>query len=66
MNIYYPKNSSTKVPFLCLQVGYWNENEKYVSTETFAHVLNETYGIHNRTYIVTTILVSASCQVHYF
>ncbi|KAI5096778.1 glutamate receptor, ionotropic, AMPA 1b isoform X1 [Silurus meridionalis] len=40
------------------KVGYWNENEKYVSTATYAHVLNETFGMHNRTYIVTTILES--------
>ncbi|XP_017348937.1 glutamate receptor 1b isoform X4 [Ictalurus punctatus] len=40
------------------KVGYWNENEKYVSTATYAHTLNETFGMHNRTYIVTTILES--------
>lgn len=66
MNIYHPKNSSCAVPLFCLQVGYWNENEKYVSTATYAHTLNETFGMHNRTYIVTTILVSGSCQLHYF
>ncbi|XP_030636891.1 glutamate receptor 1b [Chanos chanos] len=40
------------------KVGYWNENEKYVSTATFSHTLNETFGLQNRTYIVTTILES--------
>ncbi|XP_060746945.1 glutamate receptor 1b isoform X2 [Tachysurus vachellii] len=40
------------------KVGYWNENEKYVSTATYAPLLNETFGMHNRTYIVTTILES--------
>ncbi|XP_060792341.1 glutamate receptor 1b isoform X2 [Neoarius graeffei] len=40
------------------KVGYWNENEKYVSTATYTHTLNETLDVHNRTYIVTTILES--------
>uniref|UniRef100_A0AAY4BEQ2 Glutamate receptor 1-like n=1 Tax=Denticeps clupeoides TaxID=299321 RepID=A0AAY4BEQ2_9TELE len=40
------------------KVGYWNENEKYVSTATYSHTLNETFGLQNRTYIVTTILES--------
>ncbi|XP_066501222.1 glutamate receptor 1b isoform X2 [Hoplias malabaricus] len=40
------------------KVGYWNENEKYVSTATYSHSLNETPGFPNRTYIVTTILES--------
>lgn len=39
------------------QVGYWNEEEKYVSTATYPHGNNETFGLQNRTYIVTTILV---------
>ncbi|KAI4874382.1 hypothetical protein NFI96_001119 [Prochilodus magdalenae] len=38
------------------KVGYWNENEKYVSTATYSHALNETIGLQNRTYVVTTIL----------
>ena len=40
------------------QVGYWNEDEKYVTTASFVRGSNETYGLQNRTYIVTTILVS--------
>ncbi|KAA0720150.1 Glutamate receptor 1 [Triplophysa tibetana] len=38
------------------KVGYWNEHEKYVSTATYTSVLNETFGLQNRTYVVTTIL----------
>ncbi|XP_061757817.1 glutamate receptor 1a isoform X3 [Nerophis ophidion] len=40
------------------KVGYWNEDEKYVTTATFMRGSNETYGLQNRTYIVTTILES--------
>ncbi|XP_077465048.1 glutamate receptor 1-like isoform X2 [Stigmatopora argus] len=40
------------------KVGYWNEDEKYVTTATFTRGSNETYGLQNRTYIVTTILES--------
>lgn len=40
------------------QVGYWNEEEKYVNTASFVRGSNDTYGLQNRTYIVTTILVS--------
>ncbi|TNN26616.1 Glutamate receptor 1 [Liparis tanakae] len=40
------------------KVGYWNEDEKYVTTASFVRGSNETYGLQNRTYIVTTILVS--------
>uniref|UniRef100_A0A6Q2ZI94 Glutamate receptor n=1 Tax=Esox lucius TaxID=8010 RepID=A0A6Q2ZI94_ESOLU len=41
------------------KVGYWNEDEKYVSTATFMRGSNESnYGLQNRTYIVTTILES--------
>ncbi|XP_036443846.1 glutamate receptor 1b isoform X2 [Colossoma macropomum] len=40
------------------KVGYWNENEKYVSTATYTHILDETFGLQNRTYVVTTILES--------
>uniref|UniRef100_A0A8C6TGD6 Glutamate receptor, ionotropic, AMPA 1a n=1 Tax=Neogobius melanostomus TaxID=47308 RepID=A0A8C6TGD6_9GOBI len=39
------------------KVGYWNEDEKYVTTASFLRG-NETYGLQNRTYIVTTILES--------
>lgn len=44
------------------QVGYWNEDEKYVTTASFMRGSNETYGLQNRTYIVTTILVSL-CKI---
>ncbi|KAL7885940.1 hypothetical protein AOLI_G00062350 [Acnodon oligacanthus] len=40
------------------KVGYWNEDEKFVSTAAFTPGNNDTYGFHNRTYIVTTILES--------
>ncbi|XP_026185702.1 glutamate receptor 1a isoform X8 [Mastacembelus armatus] len=40
------------------KVGYWNEDEKYVTTGSFMRGSNETYGLQNRTYIVTTILES--------
>uniref|UniRef100_A0A8C8MD23 Glutamate receptor n=1 Tax=Oncorhynchus tshawytscha TaxID=74940 RepID=A0A8C8MD23_ONCTS len=41
------------------KVGYWNEDEKYVSTATFMRGSNDSsYGLQNRTYIVTTILES--------
>ncbi|KAK5925379.1 hypothetical protein CgunFtcFv8_017905 [Champsocephalus gunnari] len=40
------------------KVGYWNEDEKYVTTASFVRGSNETYGLQNRTYIVTTILES--------
>ncbi|XP_066572920.1 glutamate receptor 1 isoform X1 [Amia ocellicauda] len=40
------------------KVGYWNEDESYVNTATYSHVGNDTTGLQNRTYIVTTILES--------
>ncbi|XP_075959935.1 glutamate receptor 1a isoform X2 [Anarhichas minor] len=40
------------------KVGYWNEDEKYVTTASFVRGSNETFGLQNRTYIVTTILES--------
>ncbi|XP_051913620.1 glutamate receptor 1a isoform X1 [Hippocampus zosterae] len=40
------------------KVGYWNEDEKYVTTASFVRGSNDTYGLQNRTYIVTTILES--------
>ncbi|XP_077465017.1 glutamate receptor 1-like isoform X2 [Stigmatopora argus] len=40
------------------KVGYWNEDEKYVTTATVSRGSNDTYGLQNRTYIVTTILES--------
>lgn len=45
------------------QVGYWNEDEKYVTTASLMRGSNETYGLQNRTYIVTTILVSQCKEV---
>lgn len=39
------------------QVGYWNEDEKFVSTAAYISGSNDTYGFQNRSYIVTTILV---------
>ncbi|XP_031424576.1 glutamate receptor 1-like [Clupea harengus] len=39
------------------KVGYWNENEKFVPT-SFPPGTNETNGLQNRSYIVTTILES--------
>uniref|UniRef100_A0A8C2F2W0 Glutamate receptor, ionotropic, AMPA 1a n=1 Tax=Cyprinus carpio TaxID=7962 RepID=A0A8C2F2W0_CYPCA len=41
------------------KVGYWNEDEKFVSTAAYIPGSNDTYGLQNRTYIVTTILVLA-------
>ncbi|CAL1614007.1 unnamed protein product [Knipowitschia caucasica] len=40
------------------KVGYWNEDEKYVTTASSVRGINDTYGLQNRTYIVTTILES--------
>ncbi|TSQ81045.1 Glutamate receptor 1 [Bagarius yarrelli] len=40
------------------KVGYWNEDDKFVSTAAYTSGSNDTYGIQNRTYIVTTILES--------
>ncbi|KAM9833099.1 glutamate receptor 1a isoform 3-T3 [Syngnathus typhle] len=40
------------------KVGYWNEDEKYVTTASFMRGSNDTYGLQNRTYIVTTIIES--------
>ncbi|XP_016423402.1 glutamate receptor 1-like [Sinocyclocheilus rhinocerous] len=40
------------------KVGYWNEDEKFVSTAAYMPGSNDTYGLQNRTYIVTTILES--------
>uniref|UniRef100_A0A672QED8 Glutamate receptor n=1 Tax=Sinocyclocheilus grahami TaxID=75366 RepID=A0A672QED8_SINGR len=40
------------------KVGYWSQHEKYVNTATYSNMLNETFGLQNRTYIVTTILES--------
>ncbi|XP_061103622.1 glutamate receptor 1-like isoform X3 [Conger conger] len=40
------------------KAGYWNEVEKFVRTAPYPHSGNETFGLQNRTYIVTTILES--------
>ncbi|XP_062856628.1 glutamate receptor 1a [Trichomycterus rosablanca] len=40
------------------KVGYWNDDEKFVSTAAYMSGSNDTYGFQNRTYIVTTILES--------
>lgn len=42
---------------LCVQIGYWNEKRGYVNTAVYRPTLEEFYGLQNRTYIVTTILV---------
>uniref|UniRef100_A0A8C4Z654 Glutamate receptor n=1 Tax=Gadus morhua TaxID=8049 RepID=A0A8C4Z654_GADMO len=39
-----------------IKVGYWNENEKYVNTVVYVPVVEEFYGLQNKTYVVTTIL----------
>ncbi|MBN3287694.1 GRIA1 protein, partial [Polyodon spathula] len=43
-------------PIGAKRVGYWNEDDKFVSTESDSHAGNESTGLQNRTYIVTTIL----------
>uniref|UniRef100_A0A3Q2R1E9 Glutamate receptor n=1 Tax=Fundulus heteroclitus TaxID=8078 RepID=A0A3Q2R1E9_FUNHE len=40
------------------KVGYWNEDEKYVTTASLIRGNNDSHGLLNRTYIVTTILES--------
>ncbi|CAL8365598.1 unnamed protein product [Lota lota] len=39
-----------------IKVGYWNENESYVNTVVYVPVVEEFYGLQNKTYVVTTIL----------
>ena len=39
-------------------MGYWNEDDGYVSTAVYTPVVEEIFGLQNRTYVVTTILVS--------
>ncbi|XP_062309118.1 glutamate receptor 1b isoform X2 [Osmerus eperlanus] len=41
-----------------MKVGYWNEDDGYVNTAVYAPVVEEIFGLQNRTYIVTTILES--------
>ncbi|XP_029375901.1 glutamate receptor 1-like isoform X3 [Echeneis naucrates] len=38
------------------KIGYWNERRGYVNTAVYRPVVEEFYGLQNRTYIVTTIL----------
>lgn len=49
---------------LCLQIGYWNEKRGYVNTAVYRPTLEEFYGLQNRTYIVTTILVGPGRPGH--
>lgn len=42
---------------LYVQIGYWNEKRGYVNTAVYKPVVEEFYGLQNRTYVVTTILV---------
>uniref|UniRef100_A0A8D3AFG6 Glutamate receptor n=1 Tax=Scophthalmus maximus TaxID=52904 RepID=A0A8D3AFG6_SCOMX len=38
------------------KIGYWNERRGYVNTAIYRPVVEEFYGLQNRTYVVTTIL----------
>uniref|UniRef100_A0A3B4TLU2 Glutamate receptor n=1 Tax=Seriola dumerili TaxID=41447 RepID=A0A3B4TLU2_SERDU len=38
------------------KIGYWNERRGYVNTAVYRPVVEEFYGLQNRTYVVTTIL----------
>ncbi|XP_070712149.1 glutamate receptor 1-like [Pempheris klunzingeri] len=38
------------------KIGYWNEKRGYVNTAVYKPLVEEFYGLQNRTYIVTTIL----------
>ncbi|KAM6984038.1 glutamate receptor 1-like isoform 2-T2 [Tautogolabrus adspersus] len=38
------------------KIGFWNERRGYVSTAVYKPVVEEFYGLQNRTYVVTTIL----------
>uniref|UniRef100_A0A3Q3K7W3 Glutamate receptor n=1 Tax=Monopterus albus TaxID=43700 RepID=A0A3Q3K7W3_MONAL len=38
------------------KIGYWNQKQGYVSTAVYRPVLEDFYGLLNKTYIVTTIL----------
>lgn len=40
------------------QIGYWNEDDKFVPAATDAQAGGDNSSVQNRTYIVTTILVS--------
>nr|XP_057942112.1 glutamate receptor 1-like isoform X2 [Doryrhamphus excisus] len=38
------------------KVGFWSEKRGYVNTAKYKPTLEDFYGLHNRTYVVTTIL----------
>ncbi|XP_074529132.1 glutamate receptor 1b isoform X2 [Halichoeres trimaculatus] len=38
------------------KIGFWNERRGYVNTAVYKPVVEEFYGLQNRTYVVTTIL----------
>uniref|UniRef100_A0A672FDS5 Glutamate receptor, ionotropic, AMPA 1b n=1 Tax=Salarias fasciatus TaxID=181472 RepID=A0A672FDS5_SALFA len=38
------------------KIGFWNERRGYVNTASYRPILEDFHGIHNRTYVVTTIL----------
>lgn len=41
-------------------MGYWNERRGYVNTAVYKPVVEEFYGLQNRTYVITTILVNTT------
>lgn len=47
---------------LCVQIGYWNQKRGYVNTAVYRPLQEEFFGLQNRTYIVTTILVRPRLQ----
>lgn len=53
----------TSPPFSYEQIGYWNEDDKFVPAATDAQAGGDNSSVQNRTYIVTTILVSALSSV---
>lgn len=55
------QGDTNEVSWFCLwQIGYWNEDEKLVPAAIDTQTGNESTSLQNRTYIVTTILVSAA------
>lgn len=42
---------------LSVQIGYWNEKRGYVNTAVYRPIQEEFFGLLNRTYVITTILV---------
>lgn len=58
------KRDTNKISWVCIwQIGYWNEDEKLVPTAIDTQSGNESTSLLNRTYIVTTILVSAVASI---